>query len=72
MQKPNNSILLNHFASCLFQTKTLGFEDSRLILNFMLNNFNELFKMSRSLEESAQRRRLHMQKYGQEGALLGK
>lgn len=70
--KQNNSILLNHFAGCLFNTKLIGFEECRLILNFMLNNFDHLFKLNKPLEEAIAKRRLRLQKYGHEEALLGK
>lgn len=70
--KQNNSVLLNHFAGCLFNTKLLAFEECRLILNFMLNNFDHLFKLSKSLEESICKRRLMRHKYGHEEALIEK
>ena len=69
--KQNNSILLNHFAGCLFDAKLMGFEECRLVLNFMLNNFDHLFKLNRPLEEAIAKRRLMLQKYGHEEALLG-
>lgn len=70
--KQNNSVLLNNFAGCLFDTKLLTFEESRLILNFMLNNFDHLFKLTKAMEESVNKRRLMIEKYGQEEALLEK
>ncbi len=71
IKKPNNSILLNHFAGCLFNTKLVGYEESRLILNFMLNNFDDLFKVNKSIEESLSKRCDLLKKYGHEEALLG-
>ena len=50
----------------------MSFEESRLILNFMLNNFDHLFRLNKNLEESINRRRMLMEKYGYEEALLGK
>lgn len=70
--KQNNSILLNHFASCLFNTKLIEFEESRLILNFMLNNFDHLFQLGKPLEETIHRRCIMAQKYGREEALIEK
>lgn len=69
--KPNNSILLNDFASCLISHKLIGFEESRLLLNFMLNNFDHLFRMNKSIEDSINRRKFLMQKYGHEEPVLG-
>ena len=71
-EKTNNSILLNHFSSCLIKTKLIGYEESRLLLNFMLNNFDYLFKLNPQIEESISKRRVLMQKYGQEEALIEK
>ena len=62
---------MNHFAGCLFNTRIIGFEESRLILNFMLNNFDDLFKINKSIEESLSKRFSMMKKYGHEEALLG-
>lgn len=70
--KPNNSIILNHFAVCLLNPKTMPFEETRLLLNFMLNNFDDLFKLNKSIEDSIRKRKLMMQRYGQEEALLEK
>ncbi len=64
--KPNNSILLNHFANSLIDSKVITFEETRLLLNFMLNNFDLLFKQTKSIEELVSKRCKHMQKYGKE------
>ncbi|RNA25137.1 DEP domain-containing 7-like, partial [Brachionus plicatilis] len=67
--KPNNSVLLNQFANCLISPKHISFEDSRLLLNFMLNNFDNLFRLTKSIEESIGKRRIMVQN-GHEEALL--
>lgn len=38
----------------------------------MLNNFDNLFKLNKTIEESIRKRKLLMQRYGQEEALLEK
>ena len=63
---------MNHFADCLFNTKLIGFEETRLILNFMMNNFDDLFKVNKSIEESFNKRCSIMKKYGHEEAVMGK
>ncbi|CAF0712157.1 unnamed protein product [Brachionus calyciflorus] len=68
-EKPNNSIILNHFSNCLINPKLIAFEESRLLLNFMLNNFDNLFRLTKSIEESINKRRL-LAKNGREEALL--
>lgn len=50
----------------------MPFEETRLLLNFMLNNFDDLFKLNKSIEDSIRKRKLMMQRYGQEEALLEK
>ena len=65
-KKPNNIIVLNHFANCLFKAKTFTFEESRLILNFMFNNFDYLFLLPKNLQEIVNKRQTHVQKYGKE------
>ena len=73
--KPNNSILLNDFAECVINTKVIAiisFEESRLLLNFMLNNFDHLFKLDKCLKESIGKRLLILEKFGREEALLEK
>ena len=70
--KPNNSILLNHFAECVFNTKAISYEEMRLMLNFMLNNFDHLFKLDKGIEENVAKRRSLMEKYGKEEALMDK
>ena len=73
--KPNNSILLNDFAGCVINTKQIAvitFEESRLLLNFMLNNFDHLFKLDKCSEESINKRLIILQRYGREEALMEK
>lgn len=72
LKKPNNIIVLNHFASCLFKAKVFSFEESRLILNFMFNNFDYLFTLPKNLQEIINKRQNFMQKYGSEELFMGK
>ncbi len=67
--KQNNSVLLDQFAKCLFHGQPGQFEESRLILNFMLNNFDELFRLPAGLQETVARRRLLAAKFGHEEPL---
>ena len=57
---------MNHFASCLFKAKTFMFEETRLILNFMFNNFDYLFVLPKMLQETVSKRLLYVQKFGKE------
>lgn len=73
--KPNNSIVLNDFAECVINTKVIviiSFEESRLLLNFMLNNFDHLFKLDKCLMESIGKRLLILERFGREEAFLEK
>ena len=42
------------------------------MLNFMLNNFDHLFKLDKGIEENVAKRRSLMEKYGKEEALMDK
>ena len=42
------------------------FEETRLILNFMFNNFDYLFVLPKILQEAVNKRLLHVQKFGKE------
>lgn len=63
---------MNHFASCLLNPEIITFEELRLLLNFMLNHFDSLFKLTKPIKDSIGKRKLLMQRYGQEEALLEK
>jgi len=71
-KKPNHSIVLNNFAECLFKLKLFTFEESRLLLNFMFNNFDHLFLLSKTMKDQIVKRCALRLKYGEGETLLEK
>lgn len=55
-KKPNHIIVLNDFTECIFKSKLFSYEESRILLNFMFNNFDHLFLMSHELQETIEKR----------------